>query len=240
MEKVVEVLSDKQEVVNRTLELVVEKLQQAVEARGKATIALAGGSTPKPLYEALASQDLPLDKIHIFWGDERYVDVEHADSNFKMTREAWLNKVEIPIENIHPMPTDAGDPVVDAAKHEQELRDFFDVKAGEFPQFEVILLGTGDDAHTASLFPQTEALQVRDRLVTVGNKDGQPRLTLTIPLINQARCVIFLVSGENKQDAIAKIFDPDADPLTYPARFVQPVGELWWLLDQPAAAKLES
>lgn len=239
MEQLIEVLPDTQGIVAKALDLVVERLKQAVEARGQGAIALAGGSTPKPLYEALANQSLPWDKIHIFWGDERYVDVEHADSNQKMVREAWLNPVDMPETNIHPMPTDAGEPSVDAAKHELELRDFFGIEAGEFPQFDVILLGTGGDAHTASLFPHTEALGVRDRLVTVGNKDGQPRLTFTIPLLNQARCVIFLVAGANKQDAIAKIFDPNADPLTYPARFVEPIGELWWLLDQAAAAKLQ-
>lgn len=239
MEQWIEVLPDTQGIVAKALALVVERLNQAVEARDQGAIALAGGSTPKPLYEALASQELPWDKIHIFWGDERYVPSEHPDSNQKMAREAWLNKVDIPEANIHPMPTDSGDPVVDAAKHEQELQDFFGVKAGEFPQFDIILLGTGGDAHTASLFPHTEALGVRDRLITVGRKDGQPRLTFTVPLINQARCVIFLVAGANKQDAIAHIFDPHADPLTYPARFVEPTQELWWLLDQAAAANLQ-
>jgi len=100
-------------------------------------------------------------------------------------------------------------------------------------------LGIGDDAHTASLFPGTAALEVRDALVTVGNKDGQPRITFTVPLINRARCVIFMVAGASKQPALAQIFAPAADEMTYPARLVQPEGELWWLLDAAAGAAVK-
>lgn len=105
---------------------------------------------------------------------------------------------------------------------------------GEFPSLDVVLLGIGDDGHTASLFPHTDALQVRDRLITVGNKAGQPRITFTAPFINHARCVIFMVTGANKQSALAQILAPNGDELTYPARLIQPQGQLWWLLDQTA------
>jgi 6-phosphogluconolactonase len=101
-------------------------------------------------------------------------------------------------------------------------------------------LGIGDDAHTSSLFPHTEALQVRDKLVTVGNKDGQPRITFTAPLINHAHCVIFMVAGEGKRPALAQIFAVEADPLTYPSRLIQPEGELWWLLDESAGQDLKN
>jgi 6-phosphogluconolactonase len=138
------------------------------------------------------------------------------------------------------MPTAGESPVADAQKHEDELREFFKVAVGEFPHFDVILLGIGDDAHTASLFPHTDALQMQDNIVTVGNKDGQPRITFTAPLINYARCVIFLVAGASKRPALAQIFAPKADPLTYPARFIQPQGELWWLLDEEAGQDLKS
>jgi 6-phosphogluconolactonase len=234
MNTVVEVLPDKAQLVQRALTLVIEKVQAAIAQRGQFTIALAGGSTPKPLYEAIASQSLPWDKIHVFWGDERYVPPTHPDSNEGMARQAWLDHVEIPTANLHPMPTDEVDPAVAAAKHEQELQTFFQSSSGTFPSLDLILLGIGDDAHTASLFPHTEALQVRDRLITVGDKDGQPRLTFTVPLINQARCVIFLVAGASKQAALAHIFAPEADETTYPARLIRPQGELWWLLDQAA------
>lgn len=236
----VEVLSDKSALIQRSLELILAKLHQAIAERGQFTIALSGGSTPKPLYEAIAQENLPWDKIHVFWGDERYVPSDHPDSNERMACQAWLDHVNIPASNIHPMPTDEADPATAAQKHEQQLRAFFNAQPGEFPSLDLILLGIGDDAHTASLFPHTEALKVRDRLVTVGNKDGQPRITFTAPFINQARCVIFLVAGASKQEALSHIFAADADDMNYPARLIQPQGELWWLLDQSAGEKLPS
>ncbi|WP_416674225.1 6-phosphogluconolactonase [Egbenema bharatensis] len=234
MLKNVEVLPDKAALVQRSLELVLERLQTAIQERGMASIALSGGSTPKPLFEALAEQDLPWDRLHIFWGDERYVPPDHPDSNEGMARVAWLNKVPIPPGNIHPMPTDEPDPALAAQRHEQEIQQLFQTTPGEFPALDVILLGMGDDGHTASLFPHTEALQVRDRLITVGNKDGQPRITFTAPLINHARCVIFMVAGSNKRPALSQVFAAEADAMHYPSRLIQPQGELWWLLDQAA------
>jgi 6-phosphogluconolactonase len=239
MQKVVEVLANRDELIERSLQVVLSKIPAAIAERGICTIALAGGSTPEPLYRALCAQDLPWDKIHVFWGDERYVAPEHPDSNQKMARLAWLDRVNIPASNIHPMPTGAGDPAADAKAHASELQQFFKISDGEFPAFDIILLGIGDDAHTASLFPGTAALQVRDALVTVGNKDGQPRITFTVPLINRARCVIFMVAGASKQPALAQIFAPAADEITYPARLVQPEGELWWLLDAAAGVAVK-
>ncbi len=232
----IEILPDKAALVDRSLELVLAQLETAIAERGQFTIALAGGSTPKPLYEKLAAQALPWDKIHVFWGDERYVAADHPDSNQRMARLAWLDQVAIPAGNVHPMPTADRDPAIAAQTHEAELQAFFQVQPGEFPSFDVILLGMGDDAHTASLFPHTEALQVCEHLITVGNKDGQPRLTFTIPLINQARSVIFMVAGASKQAALAHVLAPEADANAYPSRFIQPQGDLWWLLDQAAGA----
>ena len=238
MKKFVEILPDKPTLIQRSLKLVLTKLKPAIAARGKFTIALAGGSTPKPLYEELGNQSLPWKQIQVFWGDERYVAADHADSNQKMARQAWLDRVDFPAANIYPMPTEANNPELDAQKHERELRQCFQVSEGEFPIFDLILLGMGDDGHTASLFPHTEALQVQDRLVTVGNKEGQPRLTFTAPLINHARCVIFIVAGANKRPALKQVFAPQADAQTYPARLIQPQGELWWLLDSSAGAEI--
>lgn len=238
MKKIVEVLPDKTALITRSLEIVLNKMQAAIQAHGRCTIALAGGGTPKPLYEAITTQDLPWDKVHVFWGDERYVSADHPDSNQGMARQAWLNQVPIPPANIHPMPTGGDSPAADAAQHESELQAFFGTSLGQFPAFDVILLGIGDDAHTASLFPHTDALQVQDRLITVGNKDGQPRITFTAPLINHAHCVMFIVAGAGKRPALAQIFAPTADDMTYPSRLIQPQGELWWLLDQSAGQEL--
>ena len=239
MQKFVEISPTKTELIQRSLSVILPKLQTALAAKEKVTIALSGGSTPKPLYEALSTQSLPWSKIHIFWGDERYVPPTHPDSNQLMARQAWLDKIEIPESNIHPMPTESDDPELDAQRHEAELKEFFQIAEGELPVFDLILLGMGDDGHTASLFPHTEALTVRDRLVTVGNKDGQPRLTFTSSLINRADCVLFMVAGENKRPALKQIFAAQGDEMTYPSRLIQPQGELWWLLDSSAIKGIE-
>ena len=240
MQKFIEIQENKTALTERSLEIVLTKLQTALESRGTASIVLSGGSTPKALYEALSTQNLPWEKIHIFWGDERYVPPTHSDSNQLMARKAWLDRVNIPASNIHPMPTASGDPSADARQYETELREFFQISEGEFPVFDLVLLGMGDDGHTASLFPHTDALTVSDRVITVGNKDGQPRLTFTAATINKARCVLFIVAGENKRPALKEIFAPQADERMYPARLIQPQGELWWLLDRSAAAEIET
>lgn len=240
MKKLVEVLPDKQALIERSLALILEKIQMALKERGQCTLALSGGSTPKPLYEALSKQSLPWEKIHLFWGDERYVGADHPDSNQLMARQAWLDKIEIPAANIHAMPTTAGDPTLDAQKYETHLQQWFELSEREFPLFDIVLLGIGDDGHTASLFPHTEALKVSDRLITVGQKDSQPRITFTASLINQARCVIFLVAGESKRPALSAIFAPLGDEMTYPSRLIRPQGELWWLLDRAAGEELQS
>lgn len=239
MNKTVEVLPEKAALIQRSLDLILSKMETAIQERGLFTIALSGGSTPKPIYEAIATCSLPWDKIHVFWGDERYVPPDDPDSNYLMARRAWLDQVDIPDSNIHPMPTDAADPAVAARKYEEHLREFFQTTVGDFPALDLILLGMGDDGHTASLFPHTEALKVRDQLITVGNKDSQPRITFTAPFINQGRCVMFVVAGANKRPALAQVFAPVADDLTYPSRLIKPQGELWWLLDLAAGQDLK-
>ncbi len=233
MAPTVEILSDQSALISRAYDLTVECLQQAIAARGRATLALSGGSTPKPLYTAMTQADLPWSKLYIFWGDERYVPHDHEQSNARMSRESWLNHVPIPESNIFPMPTSAGDPAIDAATYEATLQKFFQTQPNEFPAIDFVLQGMGDDGHTASLFPHTEALEVCDRLVTVGNHDGEPRLTFTIPLIKQGRKIIFLVAGKNKQSALTQVFADHADGRTYPSKLIQSANP-HWLLDAAA------
>lgn len=240
MSRFIEVLSNKTSLITKTQELVLTKIKAAIERQDRASIALAGGSTPKPLYESLATQDLPWSKIHIFWSDERHVPADHPDSNQLMARQAWLDKVAIPQDNIHPMPTDANNPEEDAATYEKELREFFGVSSPEFPSFDLILLGIGDDGHTASLFPQTPILKEAKKAIAVGQKSGQPRLSFTAPLINQADCVLFLVAGANKTDALTHILNEEGDNMAYPARLIQPQGELWLLMDESAGKTLKN
>ncbi|HEY9738033.1 MAG TPA: 6-phosphogluconolactonase [Trichocoleus sp.] len=232
----VEILPDKSALIDRALTVVLEVIEGAIATHDRVTLALAGGSTPKPLYEALAQQDLPWQKFYIFWGDERYVPIDHPDSNAGMAKMAWLDRVPIPPEQIFPMPTQFEDPQTAAQAYEQTLRTVF--PGEDVPQRDLILLGMGDDGHTASLFPHTEALSVRDRLITVGNKDGQPRITFTVPLINQSKTVLFLTAGANKQHALSQVFAAEAAAEDYPSRLIQPQGELWWLLDAQAGAPL--
>lgn len=227
-------------VVDRALLLLGDRLEHAIAERGFFSLVLAGGSTPKVLYEACARQTWSWDRCHIFWGDERYVPPDHPDSNEGMARRAWLDQVPIPRGQIHPMPTAAGDPSQDAQTYQQTLQTFFANHPAGGGVFDMVLLGMGDDGHTASLFPHTAALDIDDRLVTVGIKGGEPRLTLTYPPLNQARSVLFLVTGTNKQPALTQVFAPQGDRHIYPARGVVPTGECWWLLDKNAGAGLST
>jgi 6-phosphogluconolactonase len=240
----VDILPDKTALVQRGLDIVVDKIQQAIADHGYCTLALAGGSTPKPLYGGLAKQDLPWDKLYIFWGDERYVAPDHPDSNAGMTYEVWLDKVALPPEHIFVVPTSEGNPAASAQQYEATLTQVFGqlqgLTPGTVPQFDIILLGMGDDGHTASLFPHTPALQVQDHLVAVGEKQGEPRITFTVPLINQGRNVIFLAAGANKQTALSQVFAAQADDFAFPARLVRPQGNLYWLLDGDAATALKT
>jgi 6-phosphogluconolactonase len=240
----VEILADKAALVQRALSLVCDRIHQSIVDHGYCTLALAGGSTPKPLYEALAQQDLPWSKLYIFWGDERYVGVDHPDSNAGMAKRAWLDQVAIPPEQIFIAPTGESDPAASAQQYETNLKDVFTqlqaLSAGGVPVFDLVLLGTGDDGHTASLFPHTPALSIHDRWVTVGVKQNEPRITFTVPLINHSRMVVFLAAGANKQNALSHIFAEVDDDRAYPARLIRPQGELWWLLDQPAGAFLSA
>jgi 6-phosphogluconolactonase len=219
-------------------ERLIGLIQQQLQQQDRFRLALAGGNTPKPVYESLATASLPWERIELFWGDERYVPPSDADSNQRMVRTALIDRVAIPSANIYAMPTQEGDPQQSALLYEADLRRAFGLAEGQWPAFDLILLGLGDDGHTASLFPQTPALQVTDRLVTVGDRLGQPRLTLTVPVINQARHVWFLVAGANKVEALGHIFAAEDDAYTWPARLVQPQGELLWFLDAAAASGL--
>lgn len=229
----IEILTDRAAIIARALTLVVDAYEDAIAHHGQFAIAVAGGSTPRPLYEVLAGQPLDWKKVHVFWGDERYVPVSDPQSNEGMTRKVWLNLVPIPPENIHPMPTDELDPAVAAQKYDRHLQEFFGIEPGVFPKFDLILLGIGDDGHTASLFPGTAALNVSDRLITLGQKDSQPRLTFTARLINQAEKIVFLVEGAAKANAIGAIMAESGDSSKYPARLIR--GNVTWLLDRAAA-----
>lgn len=210
----------------------------AIKERGRFTVALAGGSTPKATYEVLArdyEDDVEWDKVHAFFGDERTVPPDHEDSNYRMANEALLSRV--PVGSVHRMRGEI-DPEESAKSYERELRDFF---AEEPPRFDLILLGIGSDGHTASLFPRTKALDVTDLLVVSNSveKLETVRLTLTVPVINAARAVDFLIAGESKAEALREILEGDADPREYPAKYIWPEGGPSWMLDSAASSLID-
>ena len=211
------------------------RAQEAIEERGRFAVVLAGGSTPEATYETLArdyADRLDWSKVHVFFGDERTVDPEHEASNYRMVRETLLSHIRV--GSVHRMRCELP-PDEAAADYEEQLREFFDT--GGVPVFDLILLGLGEDGHTASLFPETSALDVADRWVVVNPvlKLETSRLTLTIPVINAAWAAIFVVAGEDKAEVLKAVLEGEADPRAYPARFIRPVGELAWMVDRAAA-----
>lgn len=196
-------------------------VQRAVRERGLARIALSGGSTPQKLYEMLADRPLPWQQIHWFWGDERNVAANHGDSNQRMVREALLNRVGAAEANVHPVEVVVSEPEGTARRYEQTLRDHFD--DCEFPTWDLALLGLGDDAHTASLFPGTSALQEEQRWFVENRveKFNAFRYTLTAAAINSAQQSWFLVAGAGKRQALQHVWNGPHRPDDYPAQLIR-------------------
>jgi 6-phosphogluconolactonase len=181
--------------------------------------------------------------MFFFWGDERHVPPDDADSNYRMANEALLSKAPIPPANVFPVPAENPDAAAAAEAYEQTLRKFFALASGEFPRFDLILLGMGPDGHTASLFPETSALQEKSRLVVANwvEKLKTSRITLTLPVLNAARCVTFLVSGTEKATVLREVLEGSAPAEKYPSKLVQPdEGRLIWLVDRAAASELST
>ncbi len=230
---------DAAELSRKAAQRFAELARQAIDARGRFSVALAGGSTPKALYSLLASgtfsEQLAWRQIHLFWGDERCVPPDHAESNFRMVQEALLAQIVIPIDNVQRM---AGEnvPSVAAAEYEAQLRKHFHVDNDAWPRFDLILLGLGEDGHTASLFPRSSALQDQQHWVaaTYVEKLNAHRLTLTLPAINYAREIFFLVAGQSKAAIVREVLQ--AKKRDCPAAQIQPTrGQLTWFITQDAA-----
>lgn len=224
----------------------VERAEEAAIARGVARIAVSGGHTPKQTFEVLADPNqpflkrMPWDKLQLFWVDERTVPPDNSDSNYRMTREAMLDKVPLKPEQVHRIEGEL-DPEEAADRYEATLRRQFRLEGAEVPTFDHISLGMGDDGHTASLFPHTAALHEFGRLV-VANQVPQKntwRVTLTLPVIKQARDVVFLVDGAGKAEILKEVLLGNYDPETHPSQLILPdSGKLTFFLDAAAAALL--
>lgn len=223
-------------------EIFSKAAKESVGLRRRFAVGISGGSTPRNMHRMLAEEpylsDIPWEKTHIFWVDERCVPENDPAGNYGLARKDFLDQVPIPQDQVYPIPVEAS-PREGAGIYQRVLIDFFHLQKGEFPVFDLIFLGTGMDGHTASLFPGQEALSEMERLV-VSVKGGDPhvsRVTMTIPVLNRGKRIIFMVSGKDKANIVKTIFNfPKA---RLPAQRVQPLnGTLTWLLDNESASML--
>jgi 6-phosphogluconolactonase len=205
------------------------------------SVALSGGSTPRALYELLADPNEPFrdridwDTTHFFFTDERHVPPDHADSNYRMVNEALFSRAPIPAENIHRIPAENPDAANAAANYDADLRKFF---AEGIPAFDLILLGLGEEGHTASLFPHSPALHEKQKLVAAPwvEKLNTYRITMTLPVLNHGKSVVFLVTGASKAEILKTLIETKPNPDLYPAQAISPTnGAVSWLVDKAAA-----
>jgi 6-phosphogluconolactonase len=231
------VLADSAEdLARQCAETIASHLDLALAQRDRAQIALAGGETPRATYQRLGQEHLPWERVDVLLGDERWVLSADPASNSRMLSETLLAQPPGSAARLHSVPTHLGSPAEGASAYGELLQQLC---PGEPPCLDLVLLGLGDDGHTASLFPGTSALRVRDRPVTVGEGKGLPRISLTAPVLSAARQVVFLVSGSGKRLALQRLLDPQELPERTPARLVQPVAPVWILADRAAAGDLE-
>ena len=238
----VEILKSADNLARAAAQHFAAKSREAILKKGRFTMALSGGSTPKRLYELLAApteafrDQIAWEKIHFFWSDERHVPPDHPESNYRMTFEALLSRVPVAEENVHRVAGENPNASDAAAQYEDTLKA---VTGESLPQLDLILLGLGTDGHTASIFPGSEVLQEAKRLVAAPwvEKFKSFRITMTLPLLNNAASVLFLVSGDEKAEIVKEVLE---GPEQYPAQAVRPEGELLWLLDEAAAASLSA
>jgi 6-phosphogluconolactonase len=220
---------------------IVDRIHESLATADRCALCLAGGETPRALYRVLATEErdrIPWPRLHLFWGDERFVPQDDPRSNYRLVRESLLDHVPIPPQNVHPPPTDLPDPELAARVYEQTLRRWFPTS---WPRFDLILLGLGADGHTASLFPGTPftAEQIRWVAPACAPADPRLRLTLTLPVLNHASLVFFLVTGTEKADILRRVLTDPSAPTRYPAAAVRPEGGgvAWWV-DENAAASV--
>src|SRR5687768_4014525 len=240
--KTLRVFDTAEQVADAAARQFIELANSATTNRGRFAVALAGGNTPRRMYDLLAEDQLrnrvDWAAVHLFFGDERCVPRDHPDSNYRMVREALISRVDVPDANVYPINGDA-EPATNAALYETNLREFFPEALA--PVFDMVLLGLGEDGHTASLFPETSALRVTDKWVVANwvEKLAAYRITLTPAAINGAAQVTFLVTGANKAAAVRAVLEGPFQPENLPAQLIKPeTGILTWLLDSQAASKL--
>src|SRR5271168_2518152 len=233
-------------VTHRAAQYFVDGIRAAAGARGKARIAISGGHTPKQTFAILADpsaqyrEQIPWENLELYWVDERCVPPDHPDSNYRMTREALLDKVPLAKTQIFRIQGEL-DPEEAAAKYEFDIRQSFRLEGAEIPNFDMVALGMGPDGHTASLFPHTAGLHEMMRIAIANHVVSKEswRVTLTSPVINRARDVFFLIAGADKAEALKQVFLGPYDPETYPSQLIRPASRrITLLLDSAAAVAL--
>ena len=242
----IQIAADADAMSRAAAETLVGHISESLQTRDVYSIALSGGSTPRRLYTLLAGDpelrgQIPWDRVHFFWGDERHVPPDHPESNYHMAFEAMLSRVPIPADNIHRMRAENPDADKAAGNYAREIRRFFDIAPGEMPCFNCVLLGMGPDGHTASLFPGSPALGEQKRLVMANwvDKFQSFRITLTAPVFNNADLILLLVSGSQKADTLKAVLADVRAPDRYPVQRIQPKhGSMLWFLDRPASKGL--
>jgi len=238
----VKIFDTKEEITSQAADLFVTAAHNAIEKRGQFVVALTGGSSPIALYKLLATpayqEKIDWEKVFVFWGDERWVPLDNALSNAKMANDTLLSHVSIPKNNIFPMYKQGVSAEAYALEYEKSIKNV----TGEDGQFDLILLGMGDDGHTASLFPGQAVLQEQDKWVTAYYLESQSmfRITLTAPIINKAKQIVILTFGENKAEALNEVLHGVYNPEKYPSQLIKPVdGELLFLTDKSATTGIK-
>lgn len=239
------VYADAEQLARAAAELFVKVASESMNTRGRFRVALSGGSTPRRVYELLATTAftgrVDWDHVDVFWGDERYVPADDRDSNYRMTAESLLRHVPVPSANIHRVPTDIDSPSAAAAAYEDDIREAFHDSVS-VPQFDLIYLGLGTNGHTASLFPHSAALNEASRLV-LGDfvaEVNKWRITMSAPLLNRGRMVAFLVEGQQKAQVLREVLLGPRDPERLPAQLIAPEGKVLWLVDEAAAVMVSA
>ena len=227
-----EISPSQEQLAQRAAELLASQLRLALAERERVLLALAGGTTPAAAYRLLGQAQLAWDRVDVLLGDERWVGPQDPSSNARMLQETLLAQGPAREAVFHPVPTERDSPLASAEAFEVILGQLC---AGDPPALDLILLGLGDDGHTASLFPGSAAAGVSDRAVAVGEGKGLERITLTAPVLSAARQVVFLVGGKGKQEALRRLLDPSESPLRTPAKLVQPRTPVLVLADAEAA-----
>jgi 6-phosphogluconolactonase len=242
------ILRDNAAIARRAAEEFVKMAQSAVTRKGSFTVALSGGSTPKLLYSLLATDadlraKVSWDKMQLFFGDERHVGPDDAQSNFKMASESMITKAPLKPEQVHRMKGEYPDAERAAKEYEEDLRAYFRVKDAEMPRLDLVLAGMGEEGHTLSLFPGTKALHAQG-LMVVHNWVGKlytDRITITAPVANNAEMILFMVAGKEKALALKGVLEGPYEPEQLPAQLLQPTnGKLLWLVDQAAGSLLSN